>query len=289
MLKNTFFQSKRTLNCRGKIINLSTPVVMGIMNLTPDSFYDGGRYKNDLDIIKHADRMLQEGAAILDVGAASSRPGASLIDPEKEKKRLIPALELVLKNFPDAIVSVDTYNASTARQAVKSGAHMINDISAGSIDPRMFETVADLQVPYVMMHMKGMPETMQNSPAYNDVVREIAFYFSQKIDQLRQLGVHDIIIDPGFGFGKTVEDNYRIMGKLEYFKILELPVLVGVSRKSMINKVLGISPPDALNGTTVLNTLALQKGADILRVHDVKQAIEAVRIMKVYKDLEKED
>jgi dihydropteroate synthase len=289
MLKNTFFQSKRTLNCRGKIINLSTPVIMGIMNLTPNSFYDGGKYKNNLDIIKHADKMLQEGAAILDMGAASSRPGASLIDPEKEKKRLIPALELVLKNFPDAIVSIDTYNSATALEAVKTGAHMINDISAGSIDPGMFETIAELQVPYVMMHMKGIPETMQNSPAYDDVVREIAFYFSQKIDQLRQLGVHDIIVDPGFGFGKTVEDNYRIMGKLEYLKILELPVLVGVSRKSMINKVLGISPPDALNGTTVLNTIALQKGADILRVHDVKQAIEAVKIIKVYKNLEKED
>jgi dihydropteroate synthase len=289
MLKNTFFQSKRTLNCRGKIINLSTPVVMGIMNLTPDSFYDGGKYKNNLDIIKHADKMLHDGAAILDMGAASSRPGASLIDPEKEKKRLIPALELLLYNFPDAVISVDTYNSATAREAVKTGAHMINDISAGSIDPNMFDTIAEMQIPYVMMHMKGVPQTMQNNPVYDDVVREIAFYFSQKIDQLRQLGVHDIIVDPGFGFGKTVEDNYRIMGKLEYFKILELPVLVGVSRKSLINKVLGVSPLDALNGTTVLNTLALQKGADILRVHDVKQAAEAVRIMKFYNDLERED
>jgi dihydropteroate synthase len=281
MLKNTFFQSKRTLNCRGKIINLSTPVVMGIMNLTPDSFYDGGRYKNDWEVIKHAGQMFDEGALILDLGAASSRPGAGLIDPEKEKKRLLPALELVLKNFPDAIVSIDTYNATTAETAIKNGAHMINDISAGSVDSCMHETIAQLQVPYVIMHMKGVPETMQSNPAYDDPVKEIAYYFSQKVDQLRELGVHDIIIDPGFGFGKSVQDNYRLLEKLEYFKIFELPVMVGVSRKSMINRVLEISPPDALNGTTALNTIALQKGADILRVHDVKQAIEAIKIVQM--------
>lgn len=281
MLKNTFFQSKRTLNCRGKIINLSTPAVMGIMNLTPDSFYDGGRYKNDWEVIKHAGQMLDEGALILDLGAASSRPGAGLIDPEKEKKRLLPALELILKNFPDAIVSIDTYNASTAETAIKNGAHMINDISAGSVDSRMLEIIAQLQVPYVIMHMKGVPETMQNNPVYDDPVKEIAYYFSQKVDQLRQLGVHDIIIDPGFGFGKSVQDNYRLLEKLEYFKIFELPVMVGVSRKSMINKVLEITSKDALNGTTALNTIALQKGADILRVHDVKQAMEAIKIVQM--------
>lgn len=286
MLKNTFFQSKRTFNCRGKIINLSRPVVMGILNLSPDSFYDGGNNMTTFDIIKNTDKMLTQGAAIIDIGAASTRPGAMLIDPEKELKRLIPAIELIVKNFKEVIISIDTYNAKTAKEAINSGAHIINDISAGSIDPLMFETIADLNVPYIIMHMKGVPQNMQENPTYIDPIKEIAYFFSQKIEQLRQLGVHDIIIDPGFGFGKSVNDNYKILHNLEYLKIIEMPVMVGLSRKSMISKVLGVTPHDALNGTTALNTIALQKGADILRVHDVKEAVEAIKLVEMFNQVD---
>jgi dihydropteroate synthase len=284
MLKDTFFKTKSTLNCKGKIINLSTPIVMGVINFGPDSFYDGGKYRNKLDYIDRADELLGQGATILDLGAASSRPGASLIDPKLEKRRLLPALEIILKKFPDAIISIDTYNASVAEEAIEAGAHIINDISAGSIDEKMFEAVARLQVPYIMMHMKGAPENMQVNPVYEDPVREIIFYFAQKTDKLRQLGVHDIILDPGFGFGKNLEDNYRLLNGLDYFRIFELPLLVGFSRKSMINKVLGTSPDEALNGTTVLNTIALQKGAKILRVHDALEALEAIKIVEKLRD-----
>lgn len=230
--------------------------------------------------------MLTQGAAIIDIGAASTRPGAMLIDPEKELKRLIPAIELIVKNFKEVIISIDTYNAKTAKEAINSGAHIINDISAGSIDPLMFETIADLNVPYIIMHMKGVPQNMQENPTYIDPIKEIAYFFSQKIEQLRQLGVHDIIIDPGFGFGKSVNDNYKILHNLEYLKIIEMPVMVGLSRKSMINKVLGVTPHDALNGTTALNTIALQKGADILRVHDVKEAVEAIKLVEMFNQVD---
>ncbi len=280
MLKDTFFQSKNTLNCKGKIINLSSPVVMGIMNLGPDSFYDGGKYQTKLDVIKKADQLLSEGASIIDMGAASTRPGAHIIDERTERRRLMPALDIVLENFPHAVISIDTYNAGIAKEAIEKGAHIINDISAGEIDDKMYDTIASLQVPYIIMHMKGTPETMQDNPVYDDPVKEIAYYFSKKVDQLRQRGVHDIVIDPGFGFGKNLDDNYRILNQLDYFKILEQPLLVGVSRKSMINKVLKTSPAEALNGTTVLNTVALQKGASILRVHDVKQAVETIKITR---------
>ncbi len=280
MLKDTFFKTKFTLNCKGKIINLSTPIVMGVINIGPDSFFDGGRYRNKLDYIDRADKLLGQGAAILDLGAASSRPGASLIDPNLEKRRLLPALEVILKKFPDAIISIDTYNASVAEEAIEAGAHIINDISAGSIDEKMFETVARLQVPYIMMHMKGTPENMQENPVYHDPVKEIVFYFAQKTHKLRQLGLHDIILDPGFGFGKSLEDNYRLLYGLDYFRIFELPLMVGFSRKSMINKVLGTKPEEALNGTTVVNTIALQKGAKILRVHDAREAMEAIKIVE---------
>ena len=256
------------------------------MNITPDSFYDGGRYHNDWDIIKHAGQLLEQGATILDMGAASSRPGSELIKAGLEQERLLPAIEVIIKNYPDAVISIDTYNASTAREAIAAGAHIINDISAGSLDPLMFETIAQLKVPYIIMHMQGTPENMQINPTYEDPVKEITFYFSQKIVALHQLGVHDIIIDPGFGFGKSLQDNYILLHKLEYFKILEVPILVGLSRKSLINKVLGISPQQALNGTTVLNTIALQKGANILRVHDAKQAREIVEIVKMFEGLD---
>ena len=283
MTKEDFFTPNKTINCKGKIINLSPPLVMAVMNITPDSFYDGGTYRNPLDAINKAEKFLKEGADIIDMGAASSRPGAALIDPAKEQERLMPALKAVVKQFPGAIISVDTYHASTARLAIKAGAHIINDISAGTIDDQMFETVATLNVPYIMMHMQGRPDTMQEKPRYASLTREIIGFFPEKIRKLKDLGVHDIIIDPGFGFGKTLEHNYQLLSDLEYFKILELPLLVGFSRKSMINKVLGVPPAAALNGTTVLNTIALTKGADILRVHDVREAREAIKIVSFYK------
>lgn len=282
MAKDTLFCSKKTINCGGKIINLSTPVVMGVINITPDSFYYGSRYRYPLDAIKQAERMLQEGATILDMGAASSRPGAMILEPGLEQERLLPALKAVKKQFPEAIISIDTYHSSTARIAVDTGAHMINDISAGRIDPDMFSTVRELQVPYVIMHMQGLPSNMQERPNYKNLLREIAHFFAEKIDRLKQLGVHDIIIDPGFGFGKTLEQNYQLLANLDFFAITGLPILAGLSRKSMINKVLGTSPAEALNGTTVLNTLALNCGADILRVHDVKEAMEVIKIIGFY-------
>ncbi len=253
------------------------------MNITPDSFYDGGRYKRPFDAIKLAEKMLREGACILDMGAASSRPGAAIIDPISEQERLLPALKAVLKQFPEAIISIDTYHSSTARMAVDQGAHMINDISAGNIDKNMFKTIAELGVPYVMMHMQGTPENMQEKPQYNDIVKEVTAFFSERIAKLKNLGVHDIIIDPGFGFGKTLRHNYELLNKLDFFIITGLPLLVGLSRKSMINKVIGTQPIKALNGTTVLNTIALEKGADILRVHDVKEAVEAIKIVEFLK------
>ncbi len=283
MTTEDFFTPDKTINCKGKIINLSSSLVMAVMNITPDSFYDGGSYRNPLDAINKAEKFLTEGADIIDMGAASSRPGAALIDPGDEQERLLPALKAVVKQFPGAIISIDTYNASTARMAVEAGAHIINDISAGTIDGQMFETVARLKVPYIMMHMQGRPENMQQKPAYKNLVKEISNFFSERIMKLKKLGVHDIIIDPGFGFGKTLEHNYQLLADLDYFRMFELPVLVGFSRKSMISKVLGVPPAEALNGTTVLNTIALTKGADILRVHDVKEAREAIKIVSFFK------
>ena len=253
------------------------------MNLGPDSFYDGGRLRSSWDIIKHAGKLLDHGAEILDLGAASTRPGAPLITAAMERMRLMPALDMVVREFPDAILSIDTYHADIAREAVDRGAHIINDISAGAFDPLMFDTIARLQVPYVIMHIKGKPENMQQNPVYADVVKEVAAFFAEKLFQLRKLGVHDIIIDPGFGFGKSLEDNYKLLNNLDYFRIFELPLLAGVSRKSMINKVLGTSPQNALNGTTILNTLALERGARILRVHDAREAVEAVKIVEMFK------
>ncbi|TVQ09769.1 MAG: dihydropteroate synthase [Bacteroidetes bacterium] len=281
MLQDTFFETKNTLNCRGKIINLSAPVVMGVINVGPDSFYDGGKYRTSWDIIKQAGKLIEEGAAIIDVGAASTRPGAALVDSSAERRYVMPAIETLVKEFPDAILSIDTYNADTANEAINAGAHIINDISAGEFDSGMFSVVAQLQVPYVIMHIKGKPANMQQNPVYTDIVKEIAGYFAEKIFRLREEGVHDIIIDPGFGFGKSLEDNYRLLNMLDYFKIFELPILVGFSRKSMINKVLGTSPEKALNGTTVLNTVALQKGAGILRVHDALEAAQAIQLIQM--------
>ncbi len=284
MAKDTFFCPKETLNFRGKIKHLSVPLVMGIMNLTPDSFYDGGRYRNQMDAIRLAEQMLRDGADILDMGAASTRPGASLVDPLEEQQRLLPALKAVRKQFPEAVISIDTYNSETAAMALDIGAHMINDISAGRFDKNMFSTVAAYRVPYIIMHMLGTPENMQLNPGYKHLIKDIAAFFSERVMLLREMGVNDIIIDPGFGFGKTLEDNYRLLSGLGYFAIFGTPVMVGISRKSMINKVLDTAPSDALNGTTVLHTIALEKGAHILRVHDVKEAVEVVKIISQLKN-----
>lgn len=283
MAKDTFFCPKRTLNLRGKIMNLSSPIVMGIINITPDSFYDGGKFQSTWQVVKHAEQLLSEGAAILDLGAASTRPGAGLVTAAEEKERLLPVVKGILRRFPEAILSIDTYNSETAIMAIEEGAHIINDISAGNIDPAMFDTIARLQVPYIMMHMQGTPANMQQNPVYKDLIKEISAFFAERINRLNQMGVNDIIIDPGFGFGKTIEHNYQLLNQLDFFRIFDLPLLVGVSRKSMVNRVLGTTPDEALNGTTVLNTIAIQKGANILRVHDVSQAMEAVKIVEMLK------
>jgi len=279
--KDTFFSKKLTINCRGVIIDLSVPKVMGILNVTPDSFYDGGRYGKEGEILNRINLLLTEGVDIIDVGAYSSRPGAKEISTDEEKNRLDTALKLIRKNFKDVLISVDTFRSEVARWSVENyGVDVINDISAGDLDENMFQIIARLQVPYIMMHMKGKPENMQNEPYYENVVQEIMKYFSEKINQLNLLGVKDIIIDPGFGFGKTIEHNYQLLKHLEDFKWFNLPILAGVSRKSMIYKFLGANPDESLNGTTILNTIALLNGADIIRVHDVKQAKEAVLLVQ---------
>jgi dihydropteroate synthase len=269
-----------TINCKGNLIDLSVPKVMGILNITPNSFFDGGNFTSDEDILNQVEKMLSEGATFIDVGAYSSKPGAEFVSEEEELARLLPVIDLILAKFRETIISVDTFRSEVAKQAVAKGAALINDISAGLLDDKMLETVAQLQVPYIMMHMKGNPQTMQSLATYEDVVKEVMFYFSERINVARSFGLNDIIVDPGFGFAKTMEHNYEVMQNLDYFSILELPVLVGVSRKSMIYKLLENTPQDALNGTTVLNTVALQKGAAILRVHDVKEAVECIKIYK---------
>ncbi|NTW32637.1 MAG: dihydropteroate synthase [Bacteroidetes bacterium] len=252
---------------------------MGIVNLTPDSFYDGGRFQNIDDVINYVVKIVEEGADIIDLGAISTRPGAKEVTLEEEESRLMPVLKKISSIFPDIIISVDTFRSQIAKMAVNNGAHIINDISAGNFDKDMFSVISELQVPYIIMHIQGNPLNMQNNPVYKNVTTEVIEYLSEKVEILRKLGVNDIIIDPGFGFGKTVEHNYELLKNLEYFSIFELPILVGLSRKSMINKVLGTTPENALNGTTVLNTYAILKGANILRVHDVKEAEETVKLL----------
>ena len=271
-----------SLNIRGTLFELSTPLVMGILNVTPDSFYAGSRTQTEDDIRRRCRQIMDEGAGIIDVGAYSSRPDAAHISAEEEMKRLDTGLRIVREEFPEAIVSVDTFRADVAERCVNEyGVDIINDISAGDMDERMFDTVARLQVPYIMMHMQGTPQTMQQAPHYDNVVKEVFLYLAERIHRLHDMGVNDLILDPGFGFGKTLEHNYTLMACLEEFvRTFDLPLLVGVSRKSMIYKLLGGTPADALNGTTVLNTIALMKGAHILRVHDVKEAVEAVRIVQ---------
>lgn len=279
-------EQTKYLNVNGRLLELSTPCVMGILNVTPDSFYSGSRMQTEGEIEARVRQILEEGAAIIDVGAYSSRPNADHVSAEEEMNRLCLGLDVLRRTAPDAIVSVDTFRADVARMCVEEyGVAIINDIAAGEMDADMFSTVAELNVPYIMMHMQGTPQNMQQHPHYDNLLREVFLYFARKVQQLRDLGVKDIVLDPGFGFsfGKTLEHNYQLMAHLEEFRLFELPLLVGVSRKSMIYRLLDTTPQEALNGTTVLHTLALMKGADILRVHDVRQAVEAVRIVEAMK------
>jgi dihydropteroate synthase len=270
----------RYINAGGKLIDLGIPKVMGILNITPDSFYGGSRYRTDEEIIGAAGRMLEEGAAFLDVGGYSSRPGAADISKDEEGRRVINAIKLIVGTFPDAIVSVDTFRSEIALRAVlEAGAQMINDISGGNADNKMFSIVRRLNVPYIMMHMKGDPATMQNNPVYDDIVADILRYFSERIFKLRSEGVRDIIVDPGFGFAKTIDHNFELLRRLDDLQITGLPLMVGISRKSMIWKTLGITADEALNGTTAIHAIALLKGADILRVHDVREAVQAVKLV----------
>ena len=272
------------INVNGRLMDLSEPQVMGILNVTPDSFYAGSRGVTEQSIVDRLHQCMNEGASIVDIGAYSSRPGAQEVSVAEEMERLRTGLELVRKHRPDAIVSVDTFRADVAKMCVEEyGVALINDISAGQMDNQMFTTIARLGVPYIIMHMKGTPQDMQIAPKYDHFLKEIFYYFSEKVQKLRDLGVKDIIIDPGFGFGKTLEHNYELMNHLEEFVLFELPILVGISRKSMIYKLLDITPEEALTGTTALNTIALQKGAHILRVHDVREAVETVKIVQKMK------
>ena len=267
-----------TINCRGNLIDLTIPKVMGILNVTPNSFYDGGKYANDKALLNQAAKMLEEGATFIDIGAYSSKPSAEFVSETDEIARLVPVVQLILQHFPETLISVDTFRAKVAKAALEAGTCIVNDIAAGGLDEQMMQTVADFQVPYIMMHMKGNPQTMQSLAQYNNITKEVLFYFSEKIAQARSFGINDLIIDPGFGFAKTTEQNFELLANLELFDRLELPILVGVSRKSMIYKTLETTAEFALNGTTVLNTIALQKGSNILRVHDVKEAIECVKL-----------
>lgn len=280
--KGTEFSNKQSLQIGGKLLDLSKPLIMGILNITTDSFYSGSRVSTPAMWMDAASRMLAEGAAILDIGAASSRPGAESISEEEELLRIIPVVKELSSAFPGAILSIDTFRSSIAEKAIKAGAHMINDISAGELDDKMFDTIADLGVPYIMMHMQGKPKNMQASPKYNDVVGDIKSYFEQRLDKLFRHGTVNVLLDPGFGFGKTLAHNYEILKRLNEISSLGFPIVAGLSRKSMIYKVLESSPEDALNGTTVLNTLALLNGANILRVHDVREAMETIKLIGAY-------
>ncbi len=270
-----------TINCKGELIDLSLPKVMGILNTTPDSFYDGGKHTHSDAILKQVEHMLTGGATFIDIGGYSSKPGAADVSLDEELNRVIPNIECILKEFPKAIISVDTFRSAVAKEAVNGGAALINDISAGYLDPNMLTTVAKLSVPYIMMHMRGNPKTMQTQTEYNNLVEDINFYFSERIANAHKLGIKDLIIDPGFGFAKTLHQNYELLNKLELLKFNNKPILAGVSRKSMIYKTLNTTAEHALNGTSALHMVALQKGAKILRVHDVKEAQECVTLFNM--------
>ena len=273
-----------TINCKGTLINLSTPKVMGIVNVTPDSFFDGGKLTDADAVVFQVEKMLQEGATFIDLGGYSSKPGAEFVTETEELNRVIPVVKLLVEKFPDILLSIDTFRSEVAKQAIENGAALINDISAGLLDENMLETVAKLQVPYIMMHMKGTPKTMQSLANYNDLLKEMNFYFSERIAKARRFGLNDIIIDPGFGFAKTLEQNYELLQNLELLQFHDLPILAGISRKSMIYNALETAPEAALNGTTFLHAFCLQKGANILRVHDVKEAVECVKLMGQFKE-----
>jgi len=284
----SFYKKRSTLNLNGKLISLSSPLVMGILNVTPDSFYDGGAYTTESAIIKRAAKILDEGGQFIDIGAMSTRPGSVEISLQEELDRLLPAVRAVRKKFPAVSLSIDTYRSEVIKAVYNEiGGFVVNDISGGTFDDKIFETVADLHLPYILMHSKGKSAVMQDSPVYEDVVKEVILFLATKVQILRQLGVCDIIIDPGFGFGKTAEHNFELLNRLDAFRIFELPLLVGVSRKAMIWRTLDISPEESLNGTTVLNTLALTGGCDILRVHDVKEAVETIKLVGKIKSVAK--
>ena len=268
----------RTINIGGRLLSFDRPMVMGILNVTPDSFFATSRCRGEEEIRQRVCRMRCEGAAMVDIGAYSSRPGAEDVALEEELRRLLPAISIVREEWPDAVVSVDTFRAEVARRAIEAGADMINDISGGKMDKEMFQTIADLHAPYVLTHMQGTPQNMQSAPSYENLMCEVFRSLGERVELLHEMGVADVIVDPGFGFGKTLEQNYEMMARLGEFRLLESPILVGVSRKSMIYRLLESTPEQSLNGTTVLNTIALMNGADILRVHDVREAVEAVNI-----------
>lgn len=279
---NQFLKRKSSICLDGRIIDLSTPIVMGILNVTPDSFYDGGRYKTQDLILRRAEEILEQGATIIDMGALSTRPGTEGISTKEELDRLLPAVKAVKKAFPDANISIDTYRSWVALEVIQQcGPCIVNDVSGGNFDVHMFETVGRLGVPYILMHMLGTPLDMQKNPVYEDIIRDISLFFADRIKKLTRAGVKDVIIDPGFGFGKALDHNYELLNRLDSFKVFQVPLLVGVSRKSMICRLLELKPEDALNGTSVVNTLALMGGTDILRVHDVKEAVQAVRIFNM--------
>jgi dihydropteroate synthase len=277
-VKDTLIRQRFSLNCGGKLLTLDKPIAMGILNVTPDSFYDGGKYLSEKAILEQAEKLLIEGASIIDIGGASSKPSAVEISEKEEMERVLPVIKFILRKFPSTIISIDTFRSNIAKNAIHLGASIVNDISGGNFDKEMFKTIAHLKVPYIMMHIQGTPQTMQINPTYKNVLLDVVKEFSSKLNTLQSLGVNDVIIDPGFGFGKTIEQNYEMLNQLEFFNSLNHPILVGFSRKSMINKVLNINSKEALNGTTVLNTISLIKGAKILRVHDVKEAIEAIKL-----------
>ncbi len=284
--KDTPFLKKSTLSCRGKLVDISSPLVMGILNITPDSFFDGNRYTVEAKINARVAVMISEGVDIIDVGGVSTRPKSNQISEKEELKRVLPVIEMIATSFPDILISVDTYRASIAKTCVKQGAHLVNDISAGNFDASMFQTVAQLGVPYCMMHQKGSFEEMHKAFTYQNLLKEMIVYFAKKIEVLRSHGLNDVLIDPGFGFSKNVEQNFHLLKNLSLLQILEVPILIGISRKSMINKILNTKPEEALNGSTVLHTLALQNGASILRVHDVKQAKQAIQLFQFYQNQE---
>ena len=268
-----------TINLRGKLMNFSVPKIMGILNITPDSFYDGGRYNSKEKIQRQIEKMIISGVDIIDVGGYSSRPGAKDISIEDELNRVIPVIEIIKKKFPETIVSIDTFRSRVASEAIISGADIVNDISGGNLDSNMFETVSKHKVPYILMHMRGNPENMMSKTNYENVTKDVCKYFSQRIDKAHSYGINDVIIDPGFGFSKTTQQNYELLNNLEFFKEFQRPIIIGISRKSMIYKTLNTTPDKALNGSSVLHTISLMKGANILRTHDVKEAVECVKIV----------